>query len=345
MIRMSCPMNSAYPMTTKQGSFNFNPNNVYRLFISFAGLTLALCAWVQAQPAVPALTGRVVDQANILSSQTVSTLEALLEEHENRTSNQVAVLTIASLDGEAIEDFSLRVAREWGLGQADKDNGVLLTVAVEDRKMRIEVGYGLEGPLPDVIASRIIRNEITPQFRNGDFDGGVINGIEAILGSIDGTYVAEESSGNGFDDMPWFGRLIFGCMFMFMPLIFAFFSVLFGPLVLRIFMFFFTLPFIAVGSFALFGRFAPIVIALYILAYILGNIYLNRSPKWQEYRDQYEEAKKKGDPVKIELFGIPMTISTQSSSGSSGGGWSSGGGGGFSGGGGSFGGGGASGGW
>ena len=344
MIRMNYQMNSVFLLTNKPLLNIAFLNNVLRLLSLVTVSVFLLNTSVFAQQTVPDLTGRVVDQADILSLETVATLEALLEEHENRTSNQVAVLTVASLEGEAIEDFSLRVAREWGLGQADKNNGVLLTVAVEDRKMRIEVGYGLEGPLPDVVASRIIRNEITPPFRNGDFNRGVMRGIEAILGSIEGTYVAEESSGNGFDDMPWFGRLIFGCMFMFMPLIFAFFSVLFGPLLLRIFMFFFTLPFIAVGSFALFGKFAPIIVGLYILAYILGNIYLNRSPKWQDYREKYEEAKKKGDPVKIELFGIPMTISTQSSSGSSGGGWSSGGGG-FSGGGGSFGGGGASGGW
>ena len=134
---------------------------------SFVFVVLALC-WTglateaRAQQTVPSLTGRVVDQAGILSPSAEETLAALLAAHEDSTTNQVAVLTISSLDGEAIEAFSIRVAETWALGAAEKDNGVLLVVAVADRKLRIEVGFGLEGDLPDVIASRIIREEIVP---------------------------------------------------------------------------------------------------------------------------------------------------------------------------------------
>ena len=136
---------------------------------------------VWAQHAVPTLTGPVVDQAEILSPATEETLTALLAVHEDSTSNQVAVLTVRTLGGESIEAYALRVAETWGLGTAEQDNGVLLVVASEDRKLRIEVGYGLEGLLPDVIASRIIREQIVPYFREGNFERGVEVGVLAIL--------------------------------------------------------------------------------------------------------------------------------------------------------------------
>ncbi|HNI89138.1 MAG TPA: TPM domain-containing protein, partial [Leptospiraceae bacterium] len=110
---------------------------------------------------VPYLSGRVVDEAGILSEETKSSLEKKLIEQEKKTSNQLVVLTIPSLEGEVLEDYSIKVATTWKLGQKGKDNGVLLLIAKDDRKLRIEVGYGLEGTLTDVMCSRIIRNEIT----------------------------------------------------------------------------------------------------------------------------------------------------------------------------------------
>jgi uncharacterized protein len=121
----------------------------------------------------------------------------MLAAHEDSTSNQVAVLTVSSLGGEAIEDFSLRVAEAWGLGQAGTDNGVLLLVAVDDREMRIEVGYGLEDVLTDAAAGRIIRDDIAPQFRNGNYNAGVQMGVQRILGTIDGSYVPDETLAQG----------------------------------------------------------------------------------------------------------------------------------------------------
>jgi uncharacterized protein len=134
------------------------------------------------------LSGRVVDQAGILSPSTESKLTELLAEHERKTSNQVVVVTLASLQGYDIADFGVQLGRAWKLGQAGRDNGAILIVAPKERLVRIEVGYGLEGALPDARASAIIFQEIIPRFRSGDMEGGVVQGTLAVLGSIEGTY-------------------------------------------------------------------------------------------------------------------------------------------------------------
>jgi uncharacterized protein len=141
---------------------------------------------------VPPLTGRVVDLAQVLPAEVAASLSRDLEAHETKTSNQVAVLILPSLDGEPLESFSHRVGTTWKLGQKGAENGVLLLVALRERKVRIEVGYGLEGPLTDLRSAHIIRQEIVPRFRNGDLPGGIAAGVQAILGTIDGTYKAEE---------------------------------------------------------------------------------------------------------------------------------------------------------
>lgn len=143
---------------------------------------------------VPPLTGRVVDQAHLLSPSAISDLNAALAAHESKTSNQVAILTIASLEGHPLEEFSHQVATAWALGQKGTDNGVLFLIAVQEKKVRIEVGYGLEGTLTDAKSSRIIRHEVVPRFRAGDFSGGIIAGTHAILGTIEGTYTSLTSS-------------------------------------------------------------------------------------------------------------------------------------------------------
>ena len=114
---------------------------------------------------VPFLSGRVIDETGVLSAESKLSIENKLKEHEKATSNQVVVLIIPSLEGEVLEEYSLKVATTWKLGQKKKDNGVLLLIAKEDRKLRIEVGYGLEGSLTDALCSRIIRKEITPSFK------------------------------------------------------------------------------------------------------------------------------------------------------------------------------------
>lgn len=130
---------------------------------------------------VPALTGRVVDNAKILSSADAARISALLEAHERSTGQQFAVLTVPSLEGTAIEQFSIRVVDAWKLGKKGKDDGLLLLVAPNDRKVRIETGYGLEGSVTDAQASRIIRDVITPEFRSGNYARGIDNGLRALM--------------------------------------------------------------------------------------------------------------------------------------------------------------------
>jgi uncharacterized protein len=139
---------------------------------------------------VPPLTGRIVDTAHLLPPELAASLSQELAAHEQRTGNQVAILTLPTLQGEPVEDFSHRVATTWKLGQKGTDNGVLLLVAPQDRRIRIEVGYGLEGVLTDAVTSRIIRNEMVPHFRAGNYAEGIATGARAIIGTIEGTYTA-----------------------------------------------------------------------------------------------------------------------------------------------------------
>ena len=148
---------------------------------------------------VPPLTGRVVDLAHVLPADAAASLTHDLEAHETKTSNQVAVLILPSLEGEPLESFSHRVSTIWKLGQKGTDNGVLLLVAMKERKIRIEVGYGLEGALTDARSAQIIRSEIVPRFRAGDAPGGVAAGVDAILKTIEGTYQASDKTAPGLD--------------------------------------------------------------------------------------------------------------------------------------------------
>ena len=290
----------------------------------------------RAQRAVSALNERVIDRAEILTPTTERTLTALLEAHEDSTSNQLAILTIPSLDGDVLEDYALRVAETWALGTEENDNGVLVLIAHQDRKIRIEVGYGLEGDLPDVAASRIINNVMVPRFRSGDFDGGVLEGTQAILGTLEGTYYPTDD-GDDFAEMPWGFRLIFGGMFMLIPSIFVFFAVFTMMGCVRWIMYFFFIPFFSVGSFVLTGSGIGVLVVLILYTLVYFGVPLH--PRVRAVRERAAKAFKAGKSAKIG----PFTVSSGGSS-SSGGGWSSGGSS-FSGGGGSFGGGGASGGW
>lgn len=148
---------------------------------------------------VPPLTGRVIDLAHVLPPNTVESLTARLKAHEDTTSNQVTVLVLPSLEEEPLESFSHRVATTWKLGQKGTDNGVLLLVAIKERKIRIEVGYGLEGTLTDARSAQIISHEIVPRFRAGDLPGGVAAGVAAILKTLEGTYQASDKTAPGLD--------------------------------------------------------------------------------------------------------------------------------------------------
>ncbi|WP_439924251.1 TPM domain-containing protein [Nitrobacter sp. JJSN] len=151
-------------------------------------LALMLC-WISAafaDVAVPPLTGRVVDQTATLSSDQTASLEQELKAFEDRKGSQVAVLIVPTTEPETIEQYSIRVAEQWKIGRKKVDDGAILVVAKNDRKLRIEVGYGLEGALTDVTSKRIIDEEIVPKFRSGDFSGGISAGVDRMLRVIDG---------------------------------------------------------------------------------------------------------------------------------------------------------------
>jgi uncharacterized protein len=139
-----------------------------------------------ADVAVPPLTGRVVDKTATLSGSDIASLDQTLKNFEARKGSQVAVLIVPTTQPESIEQYSLRVAEAWKIGRKKIDDGAILVVAKDDRKLRIEVGYGLEGALTDVTAKRIIDEVITPKFRSGDFAGGISDGVSRILRVIDG---------------------------------------------------------------------------------------------------------------------------------------------------------------
>jgi uncharacterized protein len=157
-----------------------------------ASILLLILLWVSPLPArdIPQLSGHVNDTAGMLHASTKNQLEAVLTDLEKTDSTQVAVLTIDSLEGDSLEDFSMRVAEQWKIGQKGTDNGAILLVARRDRKIRIEVGYGLEGKLTDLTAGRIIRDVIAPQFKSGRFDQGISAGVGAIIAAVRGEYTA-----------------------------------------------------------------------------------------------------------------------------------------------------------
>jgi len=146
--------------------------------------------------AVPVLQSRVNDLAGLLSPEASRRIEAELAEFEKAESTQIVVLTIPSLEGEALEEYSIKVAEAWKIGQEGKGNGAILLVAKQERKVRIEVGRGLEGTLTDLVSGRIIRNAIAPRFKAGDFDGGVIAGADAIMAVVKGEYRPDDRIGH-----------------------------------------------------------------------------------------------------------------------------------------------------
>jgi len=160
------------------------PAVVFLLMIVLVG-----SAWAVIK--VPSLKGRVNDYAGLLAPTTVSQLENALAEFERSQSTQIVVLTVSSLQGEALEDYSIKVAEAWKVGQKDLDNGAILLIAKNERKIRIEVGYGLEGRLTDMLSGRIVRDTIVPAFKTGSFDQGVVNGVAAMMAAVKGEYQAQ----------------------------------------------------------------------------------------------------------------------------------------------------------
>ena len=166
-----------------------------------------------AEPSFPELTGRVVDNAKILSEQEEETLSSLLQSHEKETSNQIVIVTLNSLNGYEIADYGYQLGRHWGIGQKDKNNGVLLIVSMAEKKLRIEVGYGLEGVLPDKTAHEIIEYILKPKFRQGDFYGGILDSTNNIIKAIKGEYKPSENVISSKSSEKWF-FLFFGIIFV-----------------------------------------------------------------------------------------------------------------------------------
>lgn len=148
------------------------------LFAALVGAALA--------QTTPALSGRVVDAANLLEPEQRAALDLKLTAHEDKTSDQIVVATVPSLEGRSVEDYANRLYRTWQIGQKTENNGVLLLVAPNERKVRIEVGYGLEGALTDALSSVIIRGAIAPRFKDGNYAAGINAGVDAIIGVLTG---------------------------------------------------------------------------------------------------------------------------------------------------------------
>jgi uncharacterized protein len=168
--------------------------------LSLLGAGLAPRAAAQTQVPVPALQRRVTDLTGTLTDGEVAAIEQRLAAFEERKGSQIAVLLVPTTGPETIEQYGIRVVDEWKLGREDVDDGVLFLVAKEDRALRLEVGYGLEGALPDAIADRIVEDIVVPRFREGDFAGGVNAGIDAIIRVIDGEQLPEPEA-----SPPWPG--------------------------------------------------------------------------------------------------------------------------------------------
>jgi uncharacterized protein len=156
-------------------------NTATRLLAILIGPLILLSAQVAGAQQFPALTGRVVDAANILSPAQEISLEAKLTRLEQQSQRQLVVVTIADLQGYDIADYGFRLGDHWGIGNKERDDGALLIVAPNERKLRIEVGYGLEGVLTDALSGRIIRNTIVPHFKQGDYPGGIAAGTDEIV--------------------------------------------------------------------------------------------------------------------------------------------------------------------
>lgn len=313
-----------------------------------AGTLLLAIAAGAAGADIPYLSGRVVDDAEILSSTARSRITTMLREHEQRTTNQIAVLTVPTIQGESIEEYSLAVFEKWKLGQLGKDNGVLVVVVPQDRRMRIEVGYGLEGTLTDLAAARIVRNVMTPRFKENDFDRGVEDGITAIVGQLEGRAPAPAlttdaassdssagSSGLQVPDLPLTERILFGAFIFGIIGLFTIIGVV-TPGV-GWFLYLFLIPFWAMFPIVVVGtRGALVLLGCYLVGFPLAKLVFARS-KW--YEKAKNDLKTKGH-ASIGGFSLGRSGTSGSSSWSSGSRSSS-----FSGGGGRSGGGGSSGSW
>lgn len=186
-----------------------------KLFLLFSFITSLLIA----QPSFPELSGPVVDKASLLSTQEAKVLSQTLRNFEKNSTNQLVLLTLQTLQGYEIEEYAYQLGRHWGIGQKGKDNGVLLIVAPNERKVRIEVGYGLEGVLTDKISFDIIQEKILPAFKNGNYTQGIQSGIKSIINELEGKSISQNENPQTITQ--YLMNNIIGVIFI---LVFAFFS-------------------------------------------------------------------------------------------------------------------------
>jgi uncharacterized protein len=325
------------------------------LLAVFTGAALLAAPPARAARDVPYLSGRVVDDAELLDAGTRRWLGDELAGLERRTGAQVAVLTVPTLEGESVEDFSLRVVGAWKLGREGKDDGVLVLVVPRDRKLRIEVGRGLEEKLGDAAAGRIIRDVMAPAFKAGAYDRGLRNGVQAVMDAVEGKEAEapgdpspasaadedpapEPSHGIAAADLDWpekilFGAFIFGILGLFTVVgictpgvgwfLYAFLIPFWG-----------TFPMVILGSRGALG-----VLGMHVVGYPIAKLLLARTDWYRRggFGGGTGGRSRGGGWISSPSSSSSFFSSSSSSSGSSG---SS-----FSGGGGSFGGRGASGSW
>ncbi len=187
---------------------------------AFALAIAGLLAPARAAPAFPALTGRVVDDANVIPPDVEARLTQKLATLETQSGRQLVVATLPDLQGYEIADYGYQLGRAWGIGSKDKNSGALLIVAVKERKLRIEVGYGLEGTLTDGLSSLIINQTIVPRFKQGDMSGGIEAGVDAIARQLtlppeEAAKIAAEASQAPEEGFDWGTLIFFGIIFLF----------------------------------------------------------------------------------------------------------------------------------
>ncbi len=193
-----------------------------RAWLLAVALLLAAPAWAQT---FPALSGRVVDQANLLDPTQEAELVRKLEALEQASSRQLVVATVSSLEDYPIEDYGYRLGRHWRLGQSGANNGIILLVAPNERRVRIEVGYGLEPIMTDALSNQIIQNEILPRFRDNDYPGGIVAGADAIIQQLQAPpELAEQRALEAAQSAPaegsaWVGGVIFLVLFLIFPIL------------------------------------------------------------------------------------------------------------------------------
>lgn len=294
---------------------------------------------------VPMLSGRIVDNAELLSSSARERIGAALKTHEDKTGNQIAVLTIPALGDDHIEQYAVRVFENWKLGKKGKDNGVLLVIVPKERKIRIEVGYGIEGTLPDVAASRVIRNVIAPQFKSNHFDQGVEEGVAAIIKQLEGNAgdspqeTKEQDTSFGIQEphLPLGERILFGAFIFGIIGLFTIVGI-FTP-GMGWFLYLFLIPFWALFPIVVVGvKGALTILGVYLVGFPAAKLLLPRS-QWYKNRTRTSLADRR-QRGRSSFGGVSHSRDSWSSSSGS---WDSSSSGGFSGGGGGSGGGGSSG--